>query len=75
MEDCRSKIPSNSEILMNICFIREVSLQFYKENNVNYDDTPSDLKTVLNLQHPKQLKRRPSAVERSGVKKPLNLLN
>ena len=74
MELSHSKIPPSqftSQIIQNIQFIRDLSIKYYKENNINFEDTPSDIKTSLNSLYPKVSKRRPSAIDRS-CRKSLN---
>lgn len=58
-----------AKILENICFIREMSIKYYKDNGIQYEETGSDIETSLNVNHPKLIKRKPSAIQNSSKKK------
>lgn len=58
-----------AKILENICFVKEVSLKYYRDNDIPYEETESDIKTELNVNYPKIAKRKPSAIQNSSKKK------
>lgn len=57
------------KILENICFVKEVSLKFYRDNDLQYEESRSDIRTDLNANFPKIAKRKPSAIQNSSKKK------
>lgn len=58
-----------AKILENICFIKEMSIKYYKDNGIEYEETRSDIETSLNVNYPKIAKRKPSAIQSSSKKK------